>query len=71
MLIIFHMPDIYLVDYDIYLDPKNDFLIENVNPSLGFSDKVKIKLVEEQNQITVLILDKNHLSWKNIYALIV
>jgi hypothetical protein len=38
-----YTPDFYLIDYDVYLDPKNDFLINNINPSLGFSDKEKIK----------------------------
>ena len=27
-----YIPDFYLPDYDIYLDPKNDFLINNINP---------------------------------------
>jgi hypothetical protein len=33
-----YYPDIYLPDYDIYLDPKNDYLINNVNPYHGFKD---------------------------------
>ena len=43
----YYTPDFYLPDYDVYLDPKNDFLIENINPSLGYSDVEKIHLVEE------------------------
>lgn len=58
-----YTPDIYLIDYDVYLDPKNDFLIENVNPNLGFTDKEKINLVCEQNNIRVIILNKQELSW--------
>ena len=65
-----YTPDIYLVDYDIFLDPKNEFLINNINPSLGFRDVDKIKLVEEQNQIKVLILNKNQLDWETVNILI-
>lgn len=42
-----YTPDFYLPDYDLYLDPKNDFLIENVNPALGFKDVDKINAVME------------------------
>jgi hypothetical protein len=65
-----YTPDIYLLDYDIYLDPKNDFLIDNVNPRLGFSDKEKIRLVEEQNKLRVLILNKRQLNWDVIKTLL-
>lgn len=65
-----YTPDLYLLDYNVYLDPKNDFLINNINPSLGFSDKEKIQLAEEQNNITVLILDKTQLSWETVKKLI-
>lgn len=61
-----YTPDIYLIDYDIYLDPKNDYLINNINPSLGFKDSLKIDLVKEQNNIEIFILDKNQLNWKYI-----
>lgn len=61
-----YRPDIYLIDYDVYLDPKNDFLIKNINPSLGFSDKEKIDLVCEQNNIKILILDKYELCWNKV-----
>lgn len=59
-----YTPDFYLPDYDVYLDPKNDFLLNNINPALGFSDKEKIYLVEQQNKIRVIILNKNELSWE-------
>lgn len=62
----YYTPDFYLPDFDIYLDPKNDFLIENVNPRLGYSDVYKIKLVEDQNNIKVIVLDKNNLLWESI-----
>ena len=61
-----YTPDIYLIDYDIYLDPKNDYLINNVNPRLGFKDCDKIKLVEEQNNVKVFILNSTQLTWKAV-----
>jgi hypothetical protein len=65
-----YTPDIYLPEYDVYLDPKNDFLIENINPALGFSDIDKINLVMKQNKIRVIVLNKNQLTWKAILSLI-
>jgi hypothetical protein len=65
-----YSPDFYLPEYNVYLDPKNDFLINNVNPSLGFTDRTKINLVAEQNNIKILILDKTQLHWKTIETLI-
>jgi len=61
-----YTPDFYLPDFDVYLDPKNDFLINNINPSMGFSDCDKIKIVEKTHSIRVLILDKNMLTWSKI-----
>lgn len=61
-----YTPDFYIIDYDIYLDPKNDFLINNINPALGVKDEEKIQRTCEQNNIIVLILNKNQLSWKEI-----
>lgn len=58
-----YTPDFFLVDYNVYLDPKNDYLINNVNPALGFSDVEKIQRVMDQNSINILILDKNSLGW--------
>lgn len=66
----FYTPDFYLPDYDVYLDPKNDYLIENVNPGTGIKDSIKIELVQSQNNIKVLILDKNHLRWDAIKELL-
>ena len=65
-----YIPDFYLPDYDVYLDPKNDFLIENINPVLGYSDKEKIQLAQEQNNIRVVILNKDQLTWDVIKTLI-
>lgn len=54
--------DLYLPEYNLYLDPKNDFLINSINPSLGYKDIDKIAWVAEQNQITVAVIDKNNLN---------
>ena len=58
------------IDYDVYLDPKNDFLIKEINPALGFNDCEKIKLVEQQNDITVHVLNKEQLTWTYIKTLL-
>lgn len=57
-----YIPDFYLPDYDVYLDPKNDFLIKK--------DRRKIKLTEECNDVSILILDKNSLTWESVIRLI-
>ena len=53
-----YFPDFYLIDFDVYLDPKNDYLIEQ--------DKDKINSVVEQNNVRVLVLPKNKLTWDEI-----
>lgn len=53
-----YYPDFYLIEYDIYLDPKNSYLT--------IKDSEKIKLVQEQNNVKVLVLDKNNLMWDSI-----
>lgn len=58
-----YYPDFYLPEYNIYVDTKNDYLINNVNPRFGITDVEKTKLVEKQNNIKIIILDKNHLSF--------
>jgi hypothetical protein len=50
--------DFYLKDYDIYLDTKNDYLIQK--------DKDKIRRVQEQNKKTIMVLDRNHLEWSSV-----
>lgn len=65
-----YTPDFFLPDYNVYLDPKNDFLIEKINPSLGFNDCKKIKLASKQNGIKVVVINKNQLDWKEIKDLI-
>ncbi len=57
-----YFPDFYLVDYDLYLDPKNDYLIRQ--------DAQKINCVIEQNNVRVFILTKTQLDWKTIKSLI-
>lgn len=61
-----YYPDFYLVEYKIYLDPKNDYLINNKSARFGITDREKISIVEKQNGIRILILDKDHLLWENI-----
>jgi hypothetical protein len=53
-----YYPDFYLPEYDVYLDPKNDYLI--------WKDSEKIKRVQEQNNITVLVLDRESLDWDSL-----
>lgn len=53
-----YYPDFYLPDYDIYLDPKNDYLIK--------TDTFKIKQAELYNNIKIVILNKDQLSWEII-----
>lgn len=49
-----YFPDFYLVDYNIYLDPKNDFLAKK--------DQEKISCVCEQNSVQVLMLTEDKLN---------
>lgn len=65
-----YYPDFYLPEYNVYLDPKNDYLINNKSVRFGITDTKKIKLVCEQNEIRIVILDKNNLSWEKIKELI-
>jgi len=61
-----YTPDFFLPDYNVYLDPKNDFLIDSINPKLGYKDVDKIHQVEVENNIRVIILNKDQLSWEFI-----
>lgn len=58
-----YYPDFHLTDYDVYLDPKNDFLI--------IKDREKIERVQSQNNEVVIVLDKTQLSWSAIQPLII
>jgi hypothetical protein len=55
-----YYPDFHLTDYDVFLDPKNDYLITK--------DKMKIEEAEKRNNIKVFVLDKDNLEWNNINA---
>jgi hypothetical protein len=66
----YYTPDFYLPDYDVYLDPKNDFLINNINPKLGYKDVDKITWVMQQNNIRILILNSTQLDWLTIKTLL-
>lgn len=55
-----YYPDFYLVDYEIYLDPKNDYLIKKDKPkieSASLENKVKIYMLS-QEQITESYIQK-------------
>lgn len=56
-----YTPDFYLPKYDIYLDPKNDYLI--------IQDTQKIRQCSEQNHIMVYVLSKEQLMWSSIQKL--
>lgn len=66
----YYTPDFYLPEYDVYLDPKNDYLIETVNQFTGMTDVEKIQRAATENNIRVLILDKECLTWDKIKELI-
>tara|TARA_Y100000034_G_scaffold58328_2_gene71118 strand:+ start:4520 stop:5155 length:636 start_codon:yes stop_codon:yes gene_type:complete len=57
-----YIPDFYLPKYNIYLDPKNDFLIKK--------DRRKISLAEKYNKVRILILSKDQLDWSIIKNLV-
>jgi len=57
-----YYPDFYLPDFNVYLDPKNPYLIKK--------DLGKIEAVSLQNKVKLLVLDAQHLTWDRIHALI-
>lgn len=57
-----YTPDFYLPEYDVYLDPKNDYLIK--------IDVDKIHRTSVQNNIRVLVLNKHELTWSSIAELV-
>ena len=56
-----YTPDFYLPEYDLYLDPKSDYLIENINPALGYKDVDKIRWVCEQNNIKIVVISEKEI----------
>ncbi|MEE9215428.1 MAG: hypothetical protein V3U54_11680 [Thermodesulfobacteriota bacterium] len=57
-----YFPDFYLPDFDVYLDPKNDYLIKK--------DKRKLQLVRKYNKVKVLVLSESNLTWDKIQKVI-
>jgi predicted nucleic acid-binding Zn ribbon protein len=53
-----YFADFFLEEYNVYLDPKNDYLIPG--------DTIKINTVMEQTGERIIILNKNQLSWESI-----
>lgn len=53
-----YYPDFYLPKFDVYLDPKNDYLIE--------THREKLKAVRTQNKLDLYVLSKNELTWEKI-----
>jgi hypothetical protein len=65
-----YYPDFYLPDFNVFLDPKNDYLINGINSWFGISDKEKIQIVEKRNGVKILILSKENLLWEKIQKVI-
>lgn len=65
-----YTPDFYLPEYNVYLDPKNDYIISRINEKSGLSDIEKIEIASSENNIRVIILDKYNLTWDKIKALL-
>lgn len=57
-----YFPDFYLIDYNVYLDPKNDYLIK--------TQCDKIRIAEIENKCRILILNSTQLDWIEIQKLI-
>lgn len=57
-----YFPDFYLLDYDVYLDPKNDYLMER--------DGDKIDRAMTQNGVSIYVLGRKHLTWSSIKQII-
>lgn len=57
-----YYPDFYLPEYNVYLDPKNDYLI--------VKDSKKISEAQFRNKIKVLVLTKYQLKWEIIKTLL-
>src|ERR1035437_7376661 len=50
-----YFPDFYLNDFDLYFDPKNDYLIKK--------DEYKINQVIKMNNVKLVVLNKSQLNW--------
>jgi len=56
-----YFPDFYLPEFDLYLDPKNNYKAK--------LDKIKIDKVKQQNNVKVFILLEEHLTLDYIKSL--
>lgn len=61
-----YFPDFYLEDFDIYLDPKNAFLLSEKYKYRGLTSKEKIKRAEEYNNVKIIILSEDNLTFEKI-----
>lgn len=57
-----YFPDFYLIDYDVYLDPKNDYLIKK--------DEEKIRLASEENNVTIHMVAEDDINIEYISKLL-
>lgn len=57
-----YIPDFYLPKYDLFLDAKNDFLIEK--------DSLKIESAKKLNDINIIVLSKQQITKDFILALL-
>lgn len=57
-----YYPDFYLEDYDVYLDPKNPYLMKK--------DNTKITEAQSRNNIRVMVLTEDQLDWAAIKTLL-
>ena len=61
-----YFPDFYLTDYDVYLDPKNDFLLSEKYKYHGLTTKEKIERAQFYNNVIIVLLNKESLSFEKI-----
>ena len=57
-----YYPDFYLIDHDVYLDPKNAYLQK--------IDKQKIEAASIRNNIKVIVLNEEQLEWSTIALMV-
>lgn len=65
-----YYPDFYLPEFNIYLDPKNDYLINYPSKRFGITDVEKICTVAEQNKVKIIILSKLQINWEYVKTLL-
>ena len=58
-----YYPDFYLIDYDVYLDPKNNYQRKKDSP--------KISAVLKEHDIQLKLLNKEECNWEVLYPLLV